>query len=162
MFYPNNMQSMMRLENQIQQLETEGITPRIVKPNVWKISASAYPHQMRFFHEVGFPPLEPEIVLDEMLEYSEITAEYGGYNFIHIKTRKGKFSYIILAGISENMQHALTIAGSMLKYGADAISIQLFRTGDRPPPPVKRTRKGPTPMSPAKTMPPLAASTPLM
>ena len=35
----------------------------------------------------------------------------------------------------------------------------MFRTGDRLPPPVKRTRRGP--MSPTKTMPPLAASTPL-
>ena len=58
------------------------------------------------------------------------------------------------------MQHALTLAGSKLKYGADAVSVQLFRTGDRPPPPVKRTRRGP--MSPTKTMPPLAASTPLV
>ena len=126
MFYPNNMQSMMWLEKQIQPMETEGITPRIVKPNVWKISASAYPYQLRFFYEVGFPPLEPETILEEMLEYTEITAEYGGYNFIHIKTRKGKFGYIICAGISENMQHELTMAGSQLKFGADAISCLLY------------------------------------
>ena len=54
MFFPNNMQSMMWLEAQIQKLETEGITPRIVKPNVWKISATAYPYQLRFFYEVGY------------------------------------------------------------------------------------------------------------
>ena len=140
MFFPNNMQSMMWLEVQIQNLETEGITPRIVKPNVWKITATAYPYQLRFFYEVGYPPLEPDVILEEMLEYTDITSEYGGYNYLHIKTRKGKFGYIIRAGISENMQHALILAGGKLKYGADAISVQMFRTGERPPPPVKRTR----------------------
>ena len=59
-----------------------------------------------------------------MLDYCDITAEYGGCNMVHIKTRKGKFGHIVRAGISENMQHSITLKGGKLKYGIDTISVQ--------------------------------------
>ena len=60
------------------------------------------------------------------------------------------------------MQHELEMEGSMLRFGADAMSVQLFRTGERPPPTEKRTRRGPTAPTSPKNTPPLATSTPLI